>query len=247
MRRGKSSSLMDYTITSIANRRNHSIKMTKLNQTVHFYLPIYGLLVGIMLFACDKKGENVFSLITEYYSFENEILPSKDSICITSHGNNLNVYFENEQNRDTSFTVILGDSLLFIKDKMQLIPSHNFYQKKITISQFNTSFFTPYLSNNSILKGIRTYRIGSKHYPIHCFLENVIDDEHSSGYSYYLADVGFIAFINSHSKYYCLVKNIEQNPDLNNVELKQLTRLLTKDSSFFINREIFPKLPKEYQ
>lgn len=211
------------------------------------FLIISGILVISGVLSCKQTIDETTSFfITEYHSFDGTLIDSKDSINFIKTGDSISVHFYNGHKRDTTFTVIIKDSTLCIKKNDKNILSHNFRRKKIVISNLWATFFTPYLSNNSILDDKKVYKINSKPYCIYRFLENDLNEEMSSGYSYYLDSIGFIAYTNSKSQYYSTVVKIN-HPSLTNVDFQYLMVRLQQDSSFFKKKKDIPPLPKEYQ
>jgi hypothetical protein len=199
-----------------------------------------------LLFSCNKKQEVKVLMITEYHKFDGSFLKYKDSIFIKNIGSFDQIEISNEQKRDTIFEVSTNDSLIYLGKNKKLL-SHSLIQKKMVISNINSSFFSPYLCKNSILDETKEFIVKGRKLLIYRFLENTLDKNDEKGYSYYLPKVGFIAFINTRSEYYSIVKEIKNNPNLSSQELNQLTSLMLKDSIFFINRRVIPPFPQEFQ
>jgi hypothetical protein len=210
------------------------------------YLSICGIFLISILFSCSDTKKNKVIMVAEYHKLNGQLLNYRDSIWIEKANGLQKVEISNEQNQDTMFVVINIDSLIYIGESKKIL-SHNMNEKKIVVSNINTSFFSPYLSKNSFLDTVKVFKINNKDLFVYRFLENILDEGDAKGYSYYLPNVGFIAFINLDAGYYSFVKVIKNSSSLDNQELKMLNNLMIKDSLFFNCKRFVPELPIEYK
>jgi hypothetical protein len=186
-------------------------------------------------------------MITEYYRFDGTVLNHSDTIVFQKSGNNYDVHISNEKKNDTNFVISLTGNQLFLLKKNTKILTHDVKKNKMIKSQIQTTFFTPYLTNNSIYETSKTFRIENSEYIVYRYLENIFDDKDENGYSYYLKDVGFIANINTKSEYYWVIKKILNSNFLSDSHREKLIKSLKEDSIFFKNKRYIPPIPKEFR
>lgn len=203
---------------------------------------ISGLFIYYFIFV-----NNDVRMITEYHRFDGTTLKYSDTIIIKKQGINYEIQISNDKRKDTNFVINTTDSQLFLLNKSTKVMTHEVKEHKIVKSKVQSTFFTPYLTNNSVFEAKKIFKIENNEYTVYRYLENFLDEKDYNGYSYYLKDVGFIANINTKSEYYWVIKEILNSNYLSDSQREKLIKSLKDDTIFFKNKRVVPPIPNEFR
>ncbi len=212
------------------------------------YLIVCGILLisGLFIYYLISRNNDV-KMITEYYRFDGTTLKYSDTIMIKKKGVNYEIHISNDKRKDTNFVINTTDAQLFLLNKSTNIMTHEVKENKMVKSKVQSTFFTPYLTNNSVFEAKKMFKIENNEYTVYRYLENFLDEKDCNGYSYYLKDVGFIAYINTKSEYYWVIKEISNSAYLSDSHREKLIKSLKDDTVFFKNKRYVPPIPNEFR
>ncbi|MES2797685.1 MAG: hypothetical protein V4683_17080 [Bacteroidota bacterium] len=190
------------------------------------------------LISCNSKIANM-KITMDYYGIDKND-PYSDTLFIEKTNDIERIRFLSNHNNDTTFIIQRKDSAIYLKDvKMKI--THNLMSSDKIQSNLQAEYFTPYFTNSSHLDSIKVFDIDGRQLKVYRFIENQFDEYPC--YSYYLKEIGFIAFANIKAEYYSYISNIENSLEISKDDTKKLIDMLINDSIFFIKDWRIIKIP----
>lgn len=214
-----------------------------IQQNKYLIVCVILLISGLIIYYSISRNNDV-KMITEYYRFDGTALKYSDTIMLKKNGINYEIHISNDKRKDTNFVINTTDAQLFLLNKSTKVMTHEVKENKMVKSKVQSTFFTPYLTNNSVFQAKKIFKIENNEYAVYRYLENILDD---NGYSYYLKNVGFIAYINTKSEYYWVIKEISNSAYLSDSHREKLIKSLKDDTVFFKNKRYVPPIPNEFR
>lgn len=179
---------------------------------------------------CEFNKENNCSYDTLFFKKLNQnqyrLEFDKDSVFYLKHSD-LAIYICDSIYKDCTKTHLLKDTVA------------------MKIQSGNRKHYSYYSLSDSRLVGIKKVHIDDGFFKIYKFKENELQSSHDIKYSYFIDNIGFIAYIDYFDKKYSVLKKVKHNENsvLDENELQILIHSLVSDSVFFEYPKYFPPPP----